>query len=238
MIPNRIDDGAAGTAWAPRFFGISARTRPSRNGRHPANVCCVMLLLPSAERSYRQRVDDARWSAWALASTPYPGSPAQTSAVDFRPCSNMPGGMRIVIEGKADSPVWVDIRNSKVIFHDAQDLWGKDTWATQLEIRDRIKIRRGTKTHWQDLRALSLAESDESSGEDVGRTTQKPAILCIGLAGENQTCHAALIHDAGNGAGQGGLGAVWGSKNLKAISVLGTGGIKVRRSQGPCLKPA
>jgi aldehyde:ferredoxin oxidoreductase len=133
----------------------------------------------------------------------------------------------IVIEGKADSPVWIDIRDGQVIFHDAQDLWGKDTWATQLKIRDLLKIRRGTKTHWQDLRALPLAESDESSRQDFGRTTQKPAILCIGPAGENQTCHAALIHDAGNGAGQGGLGAVWGSKNLKAISVLGTGGIKV-----------
>ena len=62
---------------------------------------------------------------------------------------------------------------------------------------------------------------------DPGRTTQKPAVLCIGPAGENQTCHACLIHDAGNGAGQGGFGAVWGSKNLKAISVLGTGSIRV-----------
>jgi hypothetical protein len=31
----------------------------------------------------------------------------------------------------------------------------------------------------------------------------------------------------GNGAGQGGFGAVWGSKRLKAISVIGTGGVKV-----------
>ena len=36
-----------------------------------------------------------------------------------------------------------------------------------------------------------------------------------------------LIHDAGNGAGQGGFGAVWGSKKLKAISVIGTGSVSV-----------
>ena len=100
---------------------------------------------------------------------------------------------------------------------------GPRSWKSETS----FKIRRGTKNHWQDLQALPLAKSDISSGEDLGRTTQKPAILCIGPAGENQTGHGALIHDAGNGAGQGGLGAVWGSKNLKAISVLGTGGIKV-----------
>ncbi|MDA3935237.1 MAG: aldehyde:ferredoxin oxidoreductase, partial [Actinomycetota bacterium] len=38
---------------------------------------------------------------------------------------------------------------------------------------------------------------------------------------------AALLHDAGNAAGQGGFGGVFGSKNLKAISVLGTGGVTI-----------
>jgi aldehyde:ferredoxin oxidoreductase len=51
--------------------------------------------------------------------------------------------------------------------------------------------------------------------------------MTIGPAGENQTAHGCLVHDAGNGAGQGGFGAVWGSKRLKAISVIGTGTIRV-----------
>jgi len=38
---------------------------------------------------------------------------------------------------------------------------------------------------------------------------------------------ACLIHDAGNGAGQGGFGAVFGKKGLKDISVLGTGSVSV-----------
>ncbi|MCG2808448.1 MAG: aldehyde:ferredoxin oxidoreductase, partial [Coriobacteriia bacterium] len=37
----------------------------------------------------------------------------------------------IVLEGKADAPVWIDIVNDKVVFRDAGDLWGKDTQETQ-----------------------------------------------------------------------------------------------------------
>ena len=59
------------------------------------------------------------------------------------------------------------------------------------------------------------------------RTTQKPAVLTIGPAGENLSRMACLIHDASNAAGQGGFGAVWGAKNFKAVSVIGTGDIKV-----------
>ncbi|WP_268870666.1 aldehyde ferredoxin oxidoreductase N-terminal domain-containing protein [Bacillus sp. 1NLA3E] len=48
----------------------------------------------------------------------------------------------------------------------------------------------------------------------------------MGPAGESLSRMACLIHDAGNGAGQGGFGGVWGSENLKAISILGTGGFR------------
>ena len=69
------------------------------------------------------------------------------------------------------------------------------------------------------------------SGEwlDIGDhyTTQKPAVLCIGPAGENLVRISCLIHDAGNAAGQGGFGAVFGSKKLKAVSVIGTGSVGV-----------
>ena len=43
---------------------------------------------------------------------------------------------------------------------------------------------------------------------------------------------ACLIHDAGNASGQGGFGGVWGSKNLKAISVIGTGSIQIADPKG------
>ena len=63
--------------------------------------------------------------------------------------------------------------------------------------------------------------------DDHTTSTQRPAVIAIGQAGENLCRVASLVHDAGHGSGQGGFGAVWGSKKLKAISVMGTGSISV-----------
>jgi aldehyde:ferredoxin oxidoreductase len=57
-------------------------------------------------------------------------------------------------------------------------------------------------------------------------------VLAIGPAGENLSRLACLMHDAGNSSGQGGFGAVWGAKQLKAISVIGSNGIKVHDAKG------
>ncbi|MBL7124686.1 MAG: aldehyde ferredoxin oxidoreductase family protein [Dehalococcoidales bacterium] len=46
-------------------------------------------------------------------------------------------------------------------------------------------------------------------------------VALIGLAGENQVRYACIINDASNAAGRTGMGAVMGSKNLKAIAVRG-----------------
>jgi len=197
------------------------------DGRHPANVCCIMTsplsgtIVPSA---------GGRCEVVGVGVGMYPISWFTRSGFGgrFSTMLKYAGWDGIVIEGKADKPAWVDIRNDQVNFRDASGLWGKDTWTTQQEIWDFVGVRAGTKTLWQDLQDL---EGDEKSNKHEGRTTQKPAVLCIGQAGESQTCHACLIHDAGNGAGQGGFGAVWGSKNLKAISVLGTGSIQVADAQ-------
>ncbi|MGE5554371.1 MAG: aldehyde ferredoxin oxidoreductase N-terminal domain-containing protein [Betaproteobacteria bacterium] len=118
----------------------------------------------------------------------------------------------VVIEGRAPKPVWINIVNDQVEIEDAQWLWGLDTWETQQEIWQAV-------TGNKDLR--------DWLEKDGVRTTQRPAVLTIGPAGENLGRSACLIHDAGNAAGQGGFGGVWGSKNLKAISVLGTGNISI-----------
>jgi aldehyde:ferredoxin oxidoreductase len=57
----------------------------------------------------------------------------------------------------------------------------------------------------------------------------KTRILAIGPAGENLCREAAIIVDWEHATGIGGAGAVMGSKNLKAIAVLGTGSVKVAR---------
>ena len=53
-------------------------------------------------------------------------------------------------------------------------------------------------------------------------------IAGIGVAGENQVMYAAIVNDLHRAAGRSGVGAVMGSKNLKAIAVRGSGGVKVR----------
>lgn len=52
-------------------------------------------------------------------------------------------------------------------------------------------------------------------------------IAAIGPGGENQVLYACINHDYGREAGRGGVGAVMGSKNLKAIAVHGTGSVMV-----------
>jgi aldehyde:ferredoxin oxidoreductase len=50
-------------------------------------------------------------------------------------------------------------------------------------------------------------------------------ISSIGKAGENQVLYAAVVNDLHRAAGRSGVGAVAGSKNLKAIAVRGTKGV-------------
>jgi aldehyde:ferredoxin oxidoreductase len=53
----------------------------------------------------------------------------------------------------------------------------------------------------------------------------KARVSCIGPAGERLARIAAIMNDHGRAAGRGGMGAVFGSKRLKAIAVLGDGKI-------------
>jgi aldehyde:ferredoxin oxidoreductase len=53
----------------------------------------------------------------------------------------------------------------------------------------------------------------------------KARVACIGVAGENMVPMAAVLSDKGRAAGRTGIGAVMGSKNLKAIGVRGTAGV-------------
>jgi aldehyde:ferredoxin oxidoreductase len=60
--------------------------------------------------------------------------------------------------------------------------------------------------------------------EDLKPETKKAGqVLAIGPAGENLIRFASLINNKGHAAGRTGMGAVWGSKLLKAIFVSGTG---------------
>ena len=67
----------------------------------------------------------------------------------------------------------------------------------------------------------------ESLKAEIGSKSAK--VLGIGIAGENQIPMAGIFCDHGRAAGRTGLGAVMGSKNLKAIAVLGNGEIPLAR---------
>lgn len=127
------------------------------------------------------------------------------------------GYQSIAVVGKAKKPVWIDIRDDKIEIRDASSsgdkLWGLDAHATQKAI---YKIH-GAKDDWRSL----------GDTRDAGRTTQRPAVVTTGIAGENMVRISGLTHDGGAGAAVGGFGAVFGSKNLKAISVIGTGYVPV-----------
>ncbi|WP_367340299.1 aldehyde ferredoxin oxidoreductase family protein [Aminivibrio sp.] len=97
----------------------------------------------------------------------------------------------LVFLGRSSSPVYAAVIDGRVEIRDGTSLWGKDTFETE--------------------EALFSAEG-------------KPAgVACIGPAGERMVLLANIMHDGRNAraAGRGGLGAVMGSKNLKAVVARG-----------------
>ncbi len=120
----------------------------------------------------------------------------------------------IAVQGKADHPVWINIVNDKVTIEDAGSLWGKNTRDTQKEIW-RYVTGRESYDDWLQV--------------GCGSTLQGPAVICIGRGGESQSRLGTVQTGIGMAAGQGGFGGVWGSKNLKAISAIGSGSLKVAR---------
>lgn len=75
---------------------------------------------------------------------------------------------------------------------------------------------------------VKLLDAQNLWGKDTYQTQQRLkeahagcSVACIGPAGENCVPFAAVINDAGRAAGRCGLGAVMGSKNLKAVAARG-----------------
>lgn len=74
-----------------------------------------------------------------------------------------------------------------------------------------------------DLWGLGTYETQRRIRSQRG---EKFRIACIGPAGEKRVRFAGIMFDQ-RAAGRGGLGAVMGSKNLKAIAVRGTGSVSI-----------
>jgi len=84
----------------------------------------------------------------------------------------------------------------------------------QVEIKDAGDL--WGKTVWQTEDALIERSGDKDS-----------KVASIGPAGENGSMFAAIVNDKDRAAGRSGVGAVMGSKNLKAVIVRGTVGVGV-----------
>jgi aldehyde:ferredoxin oxidoreductase len=70
------------------------------------------------------------------------------------------------------------------------------------------------KTVWETEPAIKAKHQDPQM-----------RVSCIGRSGENQVLFASVVNDLHRAAGRSGVGAVMGSKNLKAIAVRGTKGV-------------
>ncbi|MGP3666852.1 MAG: aldehyde ferredoxin oxidoreductase family protein [Candidatus Bathyarchaeota archaeon] len=75
-----------------------------------------------------------------------------------------------------------------------------------------------------NLWSKTTKETFEQLKKDLGKDF---SIACIGPAGENLVRYACVFGGLGSFAGRGGLGAVMGSKNLKAVAVRGDKKVKV-----------
>lgn len=88
---------------------------------------------------------------------------------------------------------------------------------------------------WINNDAAELRDATEIWGLEVPATTdmikdntdEEAKVACIGPAGEKLVKFAAIMNDYNRAAGRSGCGAVMGSKNLKAIAIRGTKGLKV-----------
>jgi len=96
----------------------------------------------------------------------------------------------IIIEGKAENPVYLYIQDEDVQILSADHLKGKSTGEAQKYFNE---------THGNKARVMQ-----------------------IGPAGENLVRYSMITSDLRNFHGRGGLGAVMGSKNLRAVVVRGT----------------
>ncbi len=94
----------------------------------------------------------------------------------------------LIIQGCAESWTYVYIHDDRVEFVDAEPLAGKNAW-----------------------------ETEDAIEEETQKKTQHLSTVSIGPAGENLVRFASIQSDRGHVAAHNGVGAVMGSKKLKAV---------------------
>jgi len=109
----------------------------------------------------------------------------------FSPAIKRCGYDGIFFTGISEKPVYLSIEKGKAELKDASDIWGRDAIETEEILLERF------------------------SGK------KKPRVVCIGPAGEKLSLISGISNDRGRMAARSGLGAVMGSKKLKAVVLSG-----------------
>jgi aldehyde:ferredoxin oxidoreductase len=138
--------------------------------------------------------------------------------------TNLPGAGRHGVGGK--SPLTGAIASSE-----AGGWWGhefKRTGFDALILRGRAEapVYLWLKNEAVEIRpaehlwGLKTAPAESAIQDELA--DRRIRVAQIGPAGENQVLYSAIMHDVNRAAGRNGLGALMGSKNLKAVAVRGT----------------
>jgi aldehyde:ferredoxin oxidoreductase len=114
----------------------------------------------------------------------------------FGPHLKFAGYDGIIFSGISEKPMYLAIEDGTAELRDAASVWGKDSNDTE----DILK---------------------QALGETKGRAGKQVEVACIGQSGEKLSLISAIMNDKGRAAGRSGVGAVMGSKRLKAIAVSG-----------------
>ena len=96
---------------------------------------------------------------------------------------------------------------------------GKSPKPVYLYVNDDVAELRDASHLW----GKSVWQTEEML--KIGLQDPLVRVSSIGKAGENQVLYASVVNDLHRAAGRSGVGAVMGSKNLKAIAVRGTKGV-------------
>ena len=85
----------------------------------------------------------------------------------------------LILTGRCEKPSWIEIQNEKVVFHDAEDIWGMKTSETQAALDDKLRMKNGR--------------------------VKKNGKICIGPAGENLVLYSCIVSNE-RVSGRGGTG--------------------------------
>jgi aldehyde:ferredoxin oxidoreductase len=147
--------------------------------------------------------------------------------------SNLPGAGRHAVGGKspltgaigsAEAGGWWGHEFKRTGF-DALVIKGRAKTPVYLWIKDgQVEIRPA-----DHLWGMLTAPAQEAIQAEL--SDKRIRVAQIGPGGENQVLYAAVMHDINRAAGRNGLGALMGSKNLKAVAVRGAINVPVAVKQ-------